>query len=264
MAKIHVFVYGTLKTGLGNHRVMQEAQGRSLGRARTIQPDFFLIDLGMYPAAVPAKPNQGGVVQGELFELDEKNLAILDGLEGFPNHYDRKEIPIEYGQQVYDKETGEWHFPVCTAWMYFINPAGWLSGRNVDVCEEGVWFPRIRRDDRDISELTDPTYIGAAADCPHRYDVEDFEEDSYYSVYDAPAVQIGVDGDDDLHGYIEQVISDVHNKLSEIEESEDDDVEWDYVELEGEGRHVGIEGIAAAIPVVREALAQHVSLEESD
>jgi gamma-glutamylcyclotransferase (GGCT)/AIG2-like uncharacterized protein YtfP len=268
MAKIRVLVYGTLKSGQGNFRVMQEAQGVSLGSAWTLQPDFFLIDLGVYPAAVPAKSDQGTVVQGELFELDEENLPILDRLEGFPHNYDRKEIPVEYGYQVHNADTDKWEYPTCMAWMYFINPRGWMGGRDVVVCLDGKWFPTIRRSSIDLTELTDSDYVGASIDYPAspRFreddDETDYDDGTYYETHFGPAIQIGVDGDEDLHGYIEDAIGDVEADLSKIEESEDEDTEWGYIELNADGAHLGIDGHVAAFPVIRKALAQYVELEE--
>ncbi len=73
-----VFVYGTLKRGGENHRLL--AGQRLLGEART-EPGFRLFLLDGYPGMVAAAA--GGVsVEGELWEVDAACLARLDELEG--------------------------------------------------------------------------------------------------------------------------------------------------------------------------------------
>lgn len=72
-----LFVYGTLKRGCGNHRQM--AGQAFVTHAQTV-PGFRLVDLGGYPGIVsdPA----GGVVEGEVWEVDGEALRRLDAFEG--------------------------------------------------------------------------------------------------------------------------------------------------------------------------------------
>src|SRR5262245_45341898 len=78
-----VFVYGSLMSGLHNHRLLEAA--RFLGPDRT-RPAFELQDLGAFPAMVVGGTTS---VVGEVWEVDAAMLAELDHLEGHPRWYRR-------------------------------------------------------------------------------------------------------------------------------------------------------------------------------
>lgn len=81
---IKVFVYGTLKRGEGNHRLL--AQGCLFIGDDTIKAKLF--DLGHFPAI-----QQGtDVVQGEVYMVGPNTLRRLDALEGHPNFYKREVV----------------------------------------------------------------------------------------------------------------------------------------------------------------------------
>jgi len=86
-----IFVYGSLKRGESNHRLL--ARARFLRRAHTA-PFFELYDLGAFPAMVA-----GGFtsIAGELYEVNEETLAALDRLEGHPTLYRRTPTPLADG-----------------------------------------------------------------------------------------------------------------------------------------------------------------------
>jgi gamma-glutamylaminecyclotransferase len=97
---IRVFVYGTLKNGHGNHYLLEDAE--YLGRC-VVRGKFHMVDLTYYPGVV----RRDGDVQpilGEVYRVDEQQLAALDMLEGHPNFYRREKV-----------ET-----PFKKAWMYFL------------------------------------------------------------------------------------------------------------------------------------------------
>lgn len=74
-----VFVYGTLKRGLSNHRWLR---GQAfLGEARTV-PDYQMFDLGGYPGMVSAEEGEGKAIEGEVWEVDKAAMLGLDRLEG--------------------------------------------------------------------------------------------------------------------------------------------------------------------------------------
>ena len=73
-----VFVYGTLKRGGENHRVL--AGQRFVGEARTA-PAYRLYQLEGYPGMVGAATG-GRSIEGELWEVDLPALGRLDELEG--------------------------------------------------------------------------------------------------------------------------------------------------------------------------------------
>lgn len=88
-----VFVYGTLRSGQGNHRLL--AGSSSSGLVRTT-PEYSMVSCGMFPAIA----KEGGTaILGEVYEVDAKTLERLDRLEGVPNHYFRDEITIEDGSK---------------------------------------------------------------------------------------------------------------------------------------------------------------------
>jgi gamma-glutamylcyclotransferase (GGCT)/AIG2-like uncharacterized protein YtfP len=72
-----IFVYGTLKRGLSNHRCL--AGQRFLREARTT-PGYRLVDCGGYPGMFAAE-GKGVSVRGEVWEVDDDCRAKLDVLE---------------------------------------------------------------------------------------------------------------------------------------------------------------------------------------
>lgn len=85
--KFRVFVYGTLKTGHGNHHLLEDSV--FVGKRAHFLP-FILKDLGPFPIAVPSQSNH--TIQGEEYIVDEQTLQRLDRLEGYPDFYNRTTI----------------------------------------------------------------------------------------------------------------------------------------------------------------------------
>lgn len=272
MAKVRVLVYGTLKSNEGNFHVMQDAQGVSLGAANTVEADFLLVDLGVFPAAIPVKA-KGTVIRGELFELDEENLRILDQLEGYPGMYDRKEVAVCYGRSVRNGETGYWDRPVCMAWMYFM---GGKHHTECNVCTDGVWYPRIRREEIDLADIVDSDRKGPecafgevvesaeGAACHARSDSYDYEDEDDYSYYESHftlGAEIEVDGPGDLHNTIDDAINSVSAELVDYADEDGVEDDIDYVTIEDECHFVGIEGVAANLPILKAAIEQLLQTE---
>jgi gamma-glutamylaminecyclotransferase len=83
-----VFVYGTLKRGDCRHRFM--AGSKFLGLATTAA-GYRLFHLGEYPAMV--EDPIGGQIEGEVFEVTDSTLRLLDEVEGVADTlYIRKPI----------------------------------------------------------------------------------------------------------------------------------------------------------------------------
>jgi len=92
-----LFVYGTLKRGCCNHRLLEDQS--YVGPAQT-RSGFILYDLGGYPGIVAA-PDTPGVV-GEVWSVDARGLSTLDAFEGVPaGLYRRESISL---QPPYDRQ----------------------------------------------------------------------------------------------------------------------------------------------------------------
>lgn len=84
-----VFVYGTLKRGNFNNRIL--AGAAFIGKAKTA-PIYRMLSNGAFPYLIHA--GNGIPCHGEIYEVDDETLARLDQLEGVPYHYVRKTIVI--------------------------------------------------------------------------------------------------------------------------------------------------------------------------
>jgi len=84
---IRVFVYGSLLTGLSNHRVLA---GAKLIEAGEKDIHCKMVSLGAYPALIQTSLENS--ITGELYEVDEEGLQRLDYLEGHPNFYKRIQV----------------------------------------------------------------------------------------------------------------------------------------------------------------------------
>lgn len=92
-----VFVYGTLKSGYGNNRLL--ASSEFIGEAVT-EEAFHLCELGAFPGMLEADEHEGDplLVSGEVWEVDEKTFASLDRLEGHPTFYKRRTLDTSEGK----------------------------------------------------------------------------------------------------------------------------------------------------------------------
>ena len=118
-----VAVYGTLRQGFGNHRLLEHS--KFLGKTQT-EPIF-----NMHGHVVPWISNGGSTkITIEVYEIDEETLERLDWLEGYPSYYNRRLINTEFGE----------------AWIYFID------NRSVgSKIESGDWAEYRRRNSDDWS-----------------------------------------------------------------------------------------------------------------
>ncbi len=86
-----IFVYGSLRRGESHAHLLKDA--KYLGPHVT-EPRYTLCDLGEYPAAV-----SWGVtaIHGEVYDVDDATLRVLDEYEEFPAVYNRRLISTPYG-----------------------------------------------------------------------------------------------------------------------------------------------------------------------
>lgn len=117
-----IFVYGTLKRGHGNHRLL--ANARFIGTGIS-EPVFTMLHLGGFPGIVRSGET---AIHGELYEVDEGTLHRLDRLEGHPSFYERQPMKVVLeGTEV--------------AAEGYVLPLGYLS-RGAKQLPDGVWGER--------------------------------------------------------------------------------------------------------------------------
>lgn len=93
-----VFVYGSLMSGLMNHGCLG---GVPKLRDDSIPPSagFVMVSLGAFPGVIPAHGDLATAIKGELYEVDDRGLGMLDRLEGHPNFYRREWVTLASGER---------------------------------------------------------------------------------------------------------------------------------------------------------------------
>jgi len=88
-----LFVYGSLKKGFDNHKLLQKYAKR-VGKASTVGKFAMYEDsFGNYPYLVKEPVTK---VRGELYEIKRKELLDkIDEFEGAPEYYQRKKIKVK-------------------------------------------------------------------------------------------------------------------------------------------------------------------------
>lgn len=115
-------VYGTLRKGFGNHRLLNNEHCTLLG-TETTKPNFHMVSLGGFPGVIP-DGKQSIVI--EVYEVNSKDVEQrLDWLEGYPNFYQKMKIETQWG----------------TANMYILNES-YLSRT---VIESGDWTKHMNK-----------------------------------------------------------------------------------------------------------------------
>lgn len=91
---ILVAVYGTLRKGWGNHRLLDNEYCTYLGTTRT-EPSYKMVSLGAFPGVI-----EGGdkSITIEVYSVNSKKVEQqLDWLEGFPSFYQKAQLMTEWG-----------------------------------------------------------------------------------------------------------------------------------------------------------------------
>lgn len=91
MNKVKVAVYGTLKAGYNNHRVLGN-EAKLLGTGYTNKL-YDMKDSG-FPVLLPNE--KGKEVLVEVYEVPEEQLKALDRLEGVPRMYTREKTDVTF------------------------------------------------------------------------------------------------------------------------------------------------------------------------
>lgn len=131
---IRVLVYGTLKEGHANHRLIKAAGGQFLGYDSLSGP-FRMVDMTGFPGVVMEEADDDeeiktSTIYGELWGIEPEGLAAIDLLEGHPNFYRRFKW---------------WTNGEKRAWVYMLAPK-WLDNMKVYLTNdrtihEGIWKP---------------------------------------------------------------------------------------------------------------------------
>lgn len=91
-----VFVYGSLRSGLGNHRCMGDA---TLISTAILSPEpgqeFRMVSLGTFPALIDTDSETAAPATGEVYGASPEVMANLDSLEGIAHGlYERRRCMV--------------------------------------------------------------------------------------------------------------------------------------------------------------------------
>ena len=114
MSTHQVAVYGTLKQGHGNHRLL--SLSKFLGITET-EEEWSMLHLGGFPGLIEGS----SAVHIEVYEVNDETFSRLDMLEGYPSFYNRREIETKFG----------------TAWVYYLDSP--YNYHDRPVIEHGCW-----------------------------------------------------------------------------------------------------------------------------
>lgn len=123
-----VFVYGSLKSGFGNHRLLRESNSEFLGTTYTKETNFLMFSFGAFPAVVKNQEFGYGAIEGELYSVDTVTLFKLDMLEGNGTFYTREKVELDDGN---------------TAWMYLIDQPSYHMSDEDEQIEMGYYDDKM-------------------------------------------------------------------------------------------------------------------------
>lgn len=108
-----VFVYGTLKSGYGNNRLLRNA---------TFVREAIVDGFELYQVGFPvAMPKEGFSASGEIWDIGEGEIAeaIVRSLDGLESYFPENEAGSMYHRRVHTTRCGE------SVSMYVGNPKDW-------------------------------------------------------------------------------------------------------------------------------------------
>lgn len=119
--KLRLFVYGTLKKGHLNHKLLVD--GRKIADGYTVKT-LLMVNAGEFPVVFERGNGPAAMlpVTGELYEIEDHMLMALDELEDLGGMYDRRTFQIR-------TVTGS----VVPAAMYVGRPQYWNSIPGLEV-----------------------------------------------------------------------------------------------------------------------------------
>lgn len=121
MNRTRVMVYGSLKEGEINNDALTRHNGKLLGPVGITGP-YRMYNWSWFPAVSTDPTWDQRTIHGEVWEIDEDGLAVLDIIEGHPHFFKREKVDTPYKR----------------AWIYMMNPE-YVDERK-PVNESGVWL----------------------------------------------------------------------------------------------------------------------------
>lgn len=89
-------VYGTLRNGFGNNRLLQNEFSQYLG-TQTLKAPFRMVSMGGFPGMIHT-PEKEATIVIEVFSVTSPEVEKrLDRLEGYPGWYDKQTIETQWG-----------------------------------------------------------------------------------------------------------------------------------------------------------------------
>src|SRR5687768_13262362 len=89
-------VYGTLRQGFGNNRLLQNEHSQYLG-TQTKKFPFRMVSMGGFPGMIYT-PGKENTITIEVFRVTSPTVERrLDMLEGYPGWYDKQTVETEWG-----------------------------------------------------------------------------------------------------------------------------------------------------------------------
>jgi len=111
MSGVYIFAYGSFRYGFELHHLVKKH--RFVGRGYV--DGYELYDLRGYPGALKGD----GVVVGEVYEIDERTLRLMDEIEGFEGSEDG--LFVRTSVRVYFDDRRKYYYD--NVQMYAINPS---------------------------------------------------------------------------------------------------------------------------------------------
>ena len=99
-------VYGTLRNGFGNNRLLQNKFSTLIG-IQTLSAPFRMVSMGGFPGMIHT-PGKESTITIEVYEVASKDVErSLDRLEGYPGWYDKQTIETQWGTAFIYTQTEE-------------------------------------------------------------------------------------------------------------------------------------------------------------
>ena len=134
---MYAFVYGTLRKGDSRFGVLD---GCECIAAEAYLDEHFMISLGGFPGIMPGT----GRIRGEVYEIDEEILGMLDRIEGYREDDPKHSLYIRKVVNPFHADGGS--IGECNTYIYNDERT---TRRDHEVIESGDWFehrpPRVPR-----------------------------------------------------------------------------------------------------------------------